>query len=150
MRIVRESVTANIDKAAPLLRAHWDEIALNKGVMVLEPNVEAYQALEDAGLLVGLFAYVGDELVGYAVSIFNPGHLHYRGLKSMLNDVLYVKPEHRNGRAGLGLIRETEKAAAEMGAKLVLWHAKPNTALEAILPRLGYGVQDVIFSKEVG
>jgi Acetyltransferase (GNAT) family len=100
-------------------------------------------------MLLGLFAYEGADLVGYSVSIFNPSHLHYRSLAVVVNDVLYVKPEHRHGRAGLGLIRETERIAKDLGAKLLMWHAKPDTALAAILPRLAYGVQDVLFSREL-
>jgi hypothetical protein len=32
---------------------------------------------------------------------------------------------------------------------MIVWHAKQGTALEAILPRIGYGVQDILFSKEL-
>lgn len=150
LRIVEESVTANIEKATPLMRAHWDEIARNKDVMVLKPNVGAYAALEAAGLLIGVMAYDGDELVGYSVSILNRGHLHYADLTTAMNDVLFVRQDYRGAsRLGLKLIRETERLAAERGAQLVLWHAKEHTALAGMLPRLGYEVQDVVFSRKV-
>ena len=47
------------------------------------------------------------------------------------------------------LIKETERMAKERGVQLMLWHAKPNTALEKMMPRLGYGVQDIIFSIQI-
>lgn len=148
LRIVEESVTANIERAAPLLRAHWEEIARNKDVMVLKPNVPVYQALEAQGLLIGLMAYDGDNLVGYCVSILQLGHLHYADLKTAVNDVLYVDPAYRGAsRLGLRLISETERIAKERGAQLVLWHAKEHTALAGVLPRLGYEVQDVVYSR---
>ena len=65
------------------------------------------------------------------------------------NDVLFVAKEYRRGRLGLGLIRATEREAKKRGAQMVSWHAKQGTALEALMPRLGYGVQDIIYSREV-
>ena len=97
----------------------------------------------------GLAAYDGDEVVGYAVSIIAPSHLHYADLCYVSNDALFVKKSHRGGSTGLRLMRETERIAKERGAKLVLWHAKEGTRLDALLTRLGYGVQDIIFSKEL-
>lgn len=152
MRIVEESVTDKIDSpdVGPLLLAHWAEIARNKDVMVLDPMVERYQALEQMGLLIGVFAYDRDEIVGYCVSILSFGHLHYRSLITVSNDVLYVMPEYRGAaRAGIALMRETERLAKDRGAHLVLWHAKQDTALASMLPRMGYEVQDVVFSRRV-
>ena len=38
--------------------------------------------------------------------------------------------------------------ARDKGARLMLWHAKPGTALEKILPRIGYRVEETAFCKE--
>lgn len=127
---------------------HWDEIALNKQVMVLKPHVERYQALEDLGMLLLLAAYDGDQLVGYSMNFVMP-HLHYADLSVCSNDLLYLKPTHRKGRAGLLLLAQTREHAKARGARLMLWHAKPDTALVNILPRQGCRVQDVIFSEEL-
>jgi GNAT superfamily N-acetyltransferase len=150
LRITEESVTANIDQAAPLLRAHWEEIARNKDLMVLKPNVAVYAALEAQDLLICLVARDGDNLVGYCVSILTRGHLHYAELTTAVNDVIYVDPAYRGAsRLGLKLIAETERLAKERGAQMVLWHAKEHTALAAVLPRLGYEVQDVVYARGV-
>lgn len=150
LRIEESTVTDKIDQAAPLLQAHWEEIARNKQVMVLKPDVEAYARLEAAGLLIGVMAYDGDALVGYCVSIVSPHHLHYADLMTVVNDVIYVDPAYRGAaRVGIGLMRETERLAAARGAQLVTWHAKPDTALAGMLPRMGYSVQDIVFSREV-
>ena len=61
--------------------------------------------------------------------------------------LLFIKKEFRGSRAGLRLIKETEIHATSLGCKLMLWHAKENTTLAAILPRLKYGVQDIIYSR---
>lgn len=137
------------ERGRPLLRAHWEEIARNKGLMVLAPDWDRYAAIEASGTLFVLGAYDdAGELVGYSVT-FVDTHLHYSGLVCATNDVLFVAPEHRGG-LGRQLMAETEREATARGARLLLWHAKQGTALDALLPRLGYAVQDIIYSKELG
>ena len=131
-----------------LFREHYDEVARNKRVMVLKPDWLRYKALEQMDSLLMLAAWKDSMLVGYAAS-FIVTHLHYSDMLYVQNDVLFVAREHRNSRLGMRLIRETERIAADRGADLVMWHAKEATALAQILPRLGYGVQDIVFSREV-
>lgn len=143
---------SNVDEmlanAGNLFSEHWEEIALNKQVMVLKPDEAKYRTLEANGTLLILGAFDGDRVVGYSVNIVT-NHLHYADLTVCNNDLLFVTEDKRCGRLGLQLIRETEKAAKQRGANLMLWHAKPGTALEKMMPRLGYGVQDIIFSIQI-
>ena len=146
---IREaSVQQMLDSATELFEQHYDEIALNKNVMVLEPHVEKYLALEASQEIFVLALYKDDEIIGYSVN-FLSHHIHYAKLKVCSNDLLFVKKEHRNGRAGYMLIKETEEFAKQRDAQLMLWHAKPDTALEKLVPRLGYKYQDIIFAKEI-
>lgn len=116
--------------------------------MVLKPDTERYRHAESSGLMFTLFAYDGDQIVGYSANFVTP-HLHYSDLTMCMNDVLYIAKSHRGGRTGLQLIRETERVAKERGAQLMMWHAKQGTALETLLPRLDYGVQEIMLSKEL-
>ncbi len=147
-RIERGSVMDKQDAVWHLLVAHRDELTTNKDLMVLAPDWPRYKLMEDAGMLITLFAYDDDDkIVGYSCNLVGQ-NLHYVDLRYAHNDVLYVDPDHR-GRLGLKLIRETEKAAAEAGARMMIWHAKEHTPLKAIMPRLGYRVQDTLYSKEL-
>ena len=143
---------SNVDEmlanAGALFSEHWEEIALNKEVMVLKPDEAKYRNLEANGMLLILGAFEGDQIVGYSVNVVT-NHPHYADLITCSNDLLFVTEGKRNGRLGLQLIRTTEKAAKECGASLMLWHAKPGTPLEKMMPRLGYGVQDIIFSTQI-
>lgn len=134
--------------AGPLFADHYDEVALHKQVMRLKPDWLRYKALEQHDSLLILTAWVDGMLAGYAVS-FVLTHLHYSELLYAANDVLFVAKEHRQSQVGLRLIRETERVAQGRGCRLVTWHAKEGTALEGILPRMGYGVQDILYSKEL-
>lgn len=146
---IRPTTYAEVNaKAKHLLAEHWDEVALNKSVMVLAPDEQRYLALEATGMFFALAAWDNDQLVGYSGNLISR-HLHYSDLRYANNDVLFVAKAHRNSPLGLRLIRETEREAARRGARLVLWHSKQNTPLANILPKLGYGVQDIIHSREL-
>jgi len=132
------------DVAAELLIEHREELATDKARMVLKPDHEKYLAMDCAGLLLIIGAYRGKRLIGYSVSIVT-NNLHYADLMMCQNDVLFLTKSERKGSAGLRLIRETQKQAKARGADIALWHAKPETNLDALMPRMGGSVQDVIW-----
>ena len=134
--------------ADPLFEEHYEEIARNKQIMKLKPDEETYRKMESAQQIFILSARQDDVLIGYSVN-FVTNHLHYADLRIAQNDLLFISKEHRGGRIGLKLIRETENHATSLGCKLMLWHCKENTTLSALLPRIKYGVQDIIYSKEL-
>lgn len=148
IEIRTSTVSEMLSHAAVLFDQHWDEVALNKRVMILKPDEEKYSAMEAAGKLMILSAWEDDNLVGYSVNIIDR-HLHYADLIVCYNDLLFVTKARRASRLGLRLIQETEKRGAEQGAKLMLWHAKQDTALSIMMSRMKYNVQDIIFSKEI-
>ena len=135
-------------KADPLFQEHYEEIALRKDLMELKPNWPLYDALDKSGSLFIYLAMQGDVCIGYSMNLVT-NHLHYADLKYTQNDVLFIKKEFRGGRIGLRLMKATEDYAKSLGSKVMLWHAKEDTTLAALLPRLKYGVQDIIFSKEL-
>lgn len=145
--IVREIVASEwIERAWPLLEEHREELTTNPDIMVLKPDIARYQTLEQAGLLLSLGLFRGESLIGYSVNILVT-NLHYSDMLLCQNDLLFIAKEHRKGMAGVRLIATTERAAKERGAHMMLWHAKPDTSLHAMLPRMGYRVQDVIYSQ---
>ena len=148
MRIIQTTIADKIEHCASLLDAHWEESARNKHLMVLKPDVARYAAMEAAGALLSLVAYIDGEVVGYSVNIITP-HLHYSDMICCMNDVLFTAKEHRQSPLGLKLIRDTERAAKARGAQLMLWHAKEDTSLSCILPKMGCKVQEITYSKEL-
>ncbi len=131
-----------------LFEEHYEEIARNKQVMKLKPNWPMYESVDKNGFLFIYLAMQDDVCIGYSMNIIMH-HFHYADLKITQNDVLFVKKEFRGGRLGLRLLRVTEDHARSEGCKLMLWHAKENTALAKLLPKLKYGVQEIMYSKEI-
>ena len=134
--------------ADPLFEEHYEEIARNKQIMKLKPNYQLYEALNSTGWLFIYVAMRDDVCIGYSMNIMMH-HLHYADLRIAQNDILFVKKEFRGGRLGLRLLKVTEDYARSEGCKLMLWHAKENTALAELLPKLKYGVQEIMYSKEI-
>jgi hypothetical protein len=132
----------------PLWIEHRDELSTDKELMKVKPDVERYEELIEQGRVFSLALYRGDDLVGYSINFLTTS-LHYSDVKFFQNDVLYLTPEERKGRAGLKLIKATEEIGKAVGAHMMLWHAKYDTNLEKILRRWEYKVQDIIFSKRL-
>jgi len=156
IRELRVDDVRRSSEVALLFEEHWDEVALNKRVMQLDPHWKRYYALEEQGMLLilGMFAVQThpsvETLIGYSVNLVIE-HMHYAGLRYCQNDLLFVDKNWRRGRRGLQLILATEAKARERGARMMTWHAKdrPELVLKDVLPRMGYGVQDIIYSKEL-
>ncbi len=162
--ILPTSIDELREKAGKLYGDHYDEIALNKDVMTLSPDWPQYYELELRDRLVLLAAWLGHEMIGYSVSQVCQ-HLHYRELKFMANDVLFLAKEHRASGVGMQLIDATIDMARKIECEMITFHAKPGTALAFMLSGsplavlhqnvaqptqtgpLGFQVQDIVFSK---
>lgn len=131
-----------------LQRAHWFEVAKNKELMVLNPDVDSLRLLEQKGNLVTLIAMNDGYIVGYSCSILH-NHLHYRQLKMAQNDLLFIHPNYRNSPLGLRLMKETERVCKQFGVDIYCWRAKEDTSLYKILDKKGYARHEVVFTKRL-
>jgi GNAT superfamily N-acetyltransferase len=142
----RERAHALWAEITPLLEKHWQEIAHFKDVP-LEPDVERYNAMEDAGLLRCYTARVDGVLVGYAVFFAGSLNMHYKSCTVANNDVVFLHPDYRRGRLGLQLVDFCESRLREE-VQVVYWHVKAaHPALGKILARRGYKMVDEIYAK---
>jgi len=97
--IQNESFIERLDELKPLLPLHYEELALNKDKVPLDPEYEIYFRKELAGEL--LFTVVRSEgkFVGYFIGFIAP-HLHYRTCLTCTMDIFYVHPDYRNNGTG--------------------------------------------------
>ena len=149
LQIVKGSLVENLPRMQEIMRDHWAEVGSHQGVRALNIPTDKYADLESKGMLLSLFALDDDgQIAGYSINMIAM-NMHSADTCFVQNDALFLAHAHRKGRAGVRLMRETEKAAKEVGAKLMIWHAKEGTGLDKLLPLLGYGVLDVMYSKEI-
>lgn len=133
-------------EAEPLLFAHWQEIALNKNIIPLAPDWDAYEALEAAGVLRIFTARESGRLVGY-FACFVRRHLHYRETLFAVNDVLFLTREHRKGWAGPRLIRFAEKCLKADGVTVLAINTKRHRPFDLLLKRMNYTTAETVYQK---
>lgn len=136
----------------PLLWLHWREIANYQDTIPLAPNFDLYARADAAGRLLALTARMGNDLVGYSIMmLLHPPH--YSTTFVAMNDVIWVAPDHRKGRVGLSLIRESERCCKARGCIKISWHVKEKNAdgsdnpLAPVLRKLGYEGEELTLGR---
>jgi len=69
VKFAQEFLISCRDEAQVLIQQHWQEIAMHKSKIKLNPNWDAYEALEASGQLSIFTARLKGKLVGYFVTI---------------------------------------------------------------------------------
>jgi len=130
----------------PLLQDHWEEIAVNKSVIKMNPDWDAYHSLEDNGALKIFTARSDSDLIGYFVVLLR-NHIHYKDHIFAANDVLFLKQEHRKGLTGPKLMKFAEKCLKEDGVSVLVVNTKRHKPFDGLLEWLGYSHVENVYSK---
>ena len=131
---------------AKLCIRHWEEIALNKDLIPLNPDWKHYEELSNAGMLEVTTARTEKSLIGYQIYIVGP-HLHYKSSITAISDVLYLAPEYRRGTTGIRLMKTAEKRLRERGVQRVVQNVKLHNDWGKILERMGYDPFECLYAK---
>jgi GNAT superfamily N-acetyltransferase len=144
----RESCSDVLGEIAPLLEAHWAEIAYYPDIRV-KVNYAAYFKFETHGVLRIYTIRVEGALVGYAIFQVNL-NLHYGDSLQAQQDVLYLDPRYRQGRLGWRFIAWCDEQLRANGVQVVRHHQKlAHPALGKILHRLGYEPVDMLWTRRL-
>jgi GNAT superfamily N-acetyltransferase len=143
----QESLVSFKDDAVPLLKRHWEEIAVNKTKIKYNPDWEAYANLEDAGILKIFTARgAGNSLVGY-FACFVKAHIHYKDHLFAYNDVLFLDKDYRKGFTGPKLMKFAERCLKEDGVEVMIVNTKRHKPFDSLLLWLGYTHIENLYSK---
>lgn len=124
-----------------LVRKHWLEVGYS---VELEPDVERYAELEQAGILHTLAAYSDDEAIGYC-SIGIAPHAHSKNELCAMVDAIYIEPDHR-GFASAKLMTAVKQKAAELNAFELIYFTKRGTPLYKSLVKHGYEETETVMT----
>lgn len=132
----------------------WRKIELSgtlaeRGQEHIDPNVMAYEQLDNAGKLIIMTARSDGELVGYATSVIHD-HPHFKSTKVGFGDASYLAPEHRKGWTGLKLFKLTEKVLRDLKVQRYYLPVFEQGGMEKIFNRLGFKAEHTIHSKWLG
>lgn len=144
-----ETYSDVIGDIKPLLDNHYEEIALNRDVIKLNPDYEMYEKLCNAGFMRIITARNDNELIGYCICVIKY-HLHYKDSLTALNDIFYIKKEYRKGLTGVKLFVKTEEILKKYGVQRIIMNTKTHHDVGAIFDRLGYHETERVFTKIIG
>ncbi len=137
------------DECVPLIESHWEEVAINKEDIKLNPDWETYEKLEDLGMLAIFTARSSGKLVGYLV-VFLTKNLHYKDHLFASHDLIYLDPDYRKGMTGVRLIKFTEKCLRQDGVSVMTMNTKVKNPFDPILERLGFNLTERVYTKYLG
>lgn len=128
---------------------HWEEVAINRDVIKLDPDLDQYAELERSGALHVVVARERGAIVGYHISIVRP-HLHYRRSLSAFTDVYFLRKSHRAGMTGVRLIKAAEESLRARGVQKMFTGTKLHMDMGPIFERLGWTPTETLFTKVIG
>lgn len=99
----------------------------------INPNVDLYIKLNEAGALTTLAAYDDELVIGYANFIISP-NLHY-SVSTAVTESFFVKEDYRKTGAGMFLLKEMERLAKEKGAIAFLVSAPTDSKLSVVMDK---------------
>lgn len=144
-----ETIDECVEDMRYLWQMHWEEIALDRDKIKLEPDVDTFRLLEDCGQLHIVTARDEAGLVGYHASIVRP-HLHYRSSMTAYVDMYFIHPDYRKGRTGISLFKFAEKTLRERGCQRIYTGTKLHKDMGKLLEYMGHKETERLYVKYIG
>ena len=136
------------DEAKELLNMHYEEIALNKDFIKLNPSIEQYEDAERLGILKIFTARDEGKIVGYFAVLVTKS-LHYQDHLYATNDVIFLHPDHRKGFTASKLIKFSTECLVQDGVSMLFINTKIHKPFDLLLQRLGFKHVENVYSKRL-
>lgn len=138
-----------LDELKPLLPIHWEELALNKDKVPLDPQYDVYLAREAKGEVLFVSLRETGKLIGYFVGFIAPG-LHYRTCLTLTMDIFFVEPSRRGHRGGVILFREVLREAKRRGVQRAFFGSKLHKDAGRLFQAFGFEAVETYYSAWLG
>lgn len=149
MTFAAESLTDQLESLKPLFPLHWEELALNKDHVPLDPQYDIYLRRDEAGEVLFVAGRDKGELIAYFVGFVAPG-LHYRTCLTLTMDIFYVHPDYRGKSAGVRLFKTVEQEARRRGVQRMFAGSKCHKDASWLFERLEFTEVERYYSKWLG
>ena len=138
-----------IKEAKPLLPIHYEELALEKDRVPLDPMYEIYDQRDSQEQVLVITVREDGALIGYFIGFIAPG-LHYRTCLTLTMDIFYIHPQHRMQGAGTLLFSTVEQEAKRRGVNRLFVGSKNHKSSEFLFMKLGYTPVETYYSTWLG
>jgi GNAT superfamily N-acetyltransferase len=130
----------------PLWQRHWEELALDREVVPLDPDYQRYRELDAQGALSTVTMRQNGRLVGYSIMLVAAG-LHYKSTLEAQMDIFWIMPEARGRFGGVRLFKAVERELRRRGVKRIYAGSKLHNDSSRLFVALGYTPIEAWFSK---
>ena len=144
-----EKLNSCLEEMKPFLIKHYEEVAMYKEHIKLNPDYDTYFRLEESGDLVVVIAREEGKLVGYFLS-FVMRHPHYKDHLFASNDIIYVDPDNRDFGIGPSMISFAEGCLKERGVSVMVINMKTAKPFEGLCQSLGMDRAEYTYTKYIG
>lgn len=144
-----ESFQDRLGELSPLLPVHYEELALNKDKVPLDPQYDIYFERENRGELLFVTLREQGQLVGYFIGFINPA-LHYKTCLTCIMDIFYVHPDSRGNGGGQLLFQFVEKELKRRKVDRWFVGSKCHKDASWLFERLGFEQVEIYYSKFLG
>jgi len=149
VRAARENFAHGLRELQTLLPLHYEELALNKDKVPLDPQYSVYIERERRGELMYCTLRDGDSLVGYFIGFVAPG-LHYKTCLTLTMDILYVHPERRKTGGGKVLFDFVRECALSIGVQRWFVGTKVHADIGPFLEKQGFELCERTYTMWLG
>ena len=144
-----ENFESSLSEFAPIFPIHYEELALNKDKVPLDPQYNIYIDRENSGELLFVTIREDGSAVGYFIGFISPA-LHYKTCLTCIMDIFYVHPEHRGSGGGAMLFKFVEKELRRRKVDRFFVGSKLHKDSSWLFEKLGFQQVEVYYSKWLG
>lgn len=144
-----ETYSTIIDEALNIFPTHWQELALNKDKVPLNPHYDIYQKKEKEGQLLVISLREEAKLIGYFVG-FVGRSLHYKDMMTCTPDIYYVLQDKRLQNAGTILFNFVKQELKRRGVVYWVIGDKNHKSAGEFFEGLGFNKIENYYSMWIG
>ena len=144
-----ESLTERLEELKPLLPLHWEELALDKDKVPLDPQYDVYLQRDAQGQVILVTLRQEGRLMGYFVGFIAPG-LHYKTCLTCTLDIFYVHPDVRGRMGGVRLFKAVKAELQRRGVKRWFVGSKLHKDASRLFEALGFAPVETYYSMWIG
>lgn len=144
-----ESFMETLPELKALFDTHWEELALDKDKVPLDPQYDEYAAREARGGVIFVSLRDKGQIVGYFIGFLGAG-LHYRTCLTCHMDIFYTVPAIRGGRGGVVLFKAVEAELRRRGVNRFITSSKKHKDASRLFEALGFEQIETVYSKYLG
>ena len=153
-----ERLQDSLEEMKPFFDPHWQELALNRDKVPLDPQYQTYLTREAMGEVLLVVLRERGKIIAYFVGFVAPG-MHYRTCLTLTMDIFWLHPDYR-AEDSLGAVEQemlcvqlfdaVKEEAKRRGIQRTFYGSKLSKDASALFEHLGMVEVERYYSEWIG